>query len=124
MMALAPVPELVQQKSEANIRALLHYEDTLWCKFATGLFLDDDRAQYWSEYCEPPHWEWGDIMGPGDPVGEAAEAAALAAYMLASSWALTMFFLYLILLLPNQLLTWDTEIPHCLASSSLASSLG
>ena len=35
-----------------------------------------------------------------------AAAAALAAYMLASSWAFTMFFLYLILLLPNQLLTW------------------
>ena len=33
------------------------------------------------------------------------DKAALAAYMLASSWALTMFFLYRILLLPNQLLT-------------------
>jgi hypothetical protein len=31
-----------------------------------------------------------------------------------------MFFLYLILLLPNQLLTWDTEMPHFLASSSCA----
>ena len=36
-----------------------------------------------------------------------AAAAALAAYMLASSWAFTMFFLYLILLFPNQLLTWN-----------------
>ena len=44
-------------------------------------------------------------MGPGEPVGEAALAAALAAYMLASSCALVMFLLYRILLLPNQLLT-------------------
>ena len=51
-------------------------------------------------------------MGPGDPVGEAAEAAALAAYMFVSSWALTMFFLYRIRLLPNQLQTWFTVIPH------------
>lgn len=32
-----------------------------------------------------------------------AVAAVLAAYMLASSWNLPMFFLYLILLFPNQL---------------------
>ena len=49
-------------------------------------------------------------------------AAALAAYLLASSWALTMFFLYLILLLPNQLFTCETVILHLLANSSLASS--
>ena len=42
-------------------------------------------------------------MGPGDPVGLEALAAALAAYMLASSCAFTMFFLYRIRLLLNQL---------------------
>lgn len=36
----------------------------------------------------------------------AAFTAVLAAYMLASSWNLPMFFLYLILLFPNQLETW------------------
>lgn len=36
----------------------------------------------------------------------AALTAVLAAYMLASSWNLPMFFLYLILLFPNQLETW------------------
>lgn len=35
----------------------------------------------------------------------AALTAVLAAYMLASSWNLPMFFLYLILLFPNQLET-------------------
>lgn len=35
----------------------------------------------------------------------AAFTAVLAAYMLASSWNLPMFFLYLILLFPNQLET-------------------
>ena len=50
---------------------------------------------------------------PGQPAGGdgaaedlAASAAALAAYMLASSCALVMFLLYRILLLPNQLLTY------------------
>ena len=50
----------------------------------------------------PPH-----SPCPGDIIPEETlpVAAALAAYMLASSWALTMFFLYRIRLLPNQLLT-------------------
>lgn len=79
-----------------------------------------------------------------------ALTAVLAAYMLASSWNLPMFFLYRILLLPNQfdtcraamkarlhrdmadggdrhsdaVATCATVMPHFLASSSLASSLG
>lgn len=39
----------------------------------------------------------------------AAVTAVLAAYRLASSWNLPMFFLYRILLLPNQLDTWGRE---------------
>ena len=43
---------------------------------------------------------------PGEAPPLAASAAALAAYMLASSWALPMFRLYRIRLFPNQLHTW------------------
>lgn len=43
------------------------------------------------------------LLGP--PASEVS-AAALAAYMLASSRNFPMFFLYRILLLPNQLETW------------------
>lgn len=39
----------------------------------------------------------------------AALTAVLAAYMLASSWNLPMFFLYLILLFPNQFETWANK---------------
>lgn len=53
-----------------------------------------------------------------------ALAAVLAAYMLASSWNFPIFFLYLILLFPNQLDTCETVIEHFFANSSLASSLG
>lgn len=38
-----------------------------------------------------------------------ALAAVLAAYMLASSWNFPIFFLYLILLFPNQLDTWKNK---------------
>ena len=50
----------------------------------------------------PPHSLAGDKMGESPPEA----AAALAAYIFASSWALVMFFLYLIRLLPNQLFTY------------------
>lgn len=56
----------------------------------------------------------GDIIGVVVPLGGPAieygeaPAAFLAAYKLASSCALPMFFLYRMRLLPNQLETWET----------------
>ena len=57
------------------------------------------------------------------PPGAAYAAAAFAAIILASSWDLTIFFLYLILLLPNQLQTYcgnnENAISICYTRNAL-----
>lgn len=72
-------------------------------------------ADPWS-YADPMEYPMescggaGDIIGVGVPLYGEAPAAFLAAYKFASSWALPMFFLYLILLFPNQLDTCQFSV--------------